>query len=228
MDTQEMDFAAWILQTKPRCSGRSQLCETAIPPQHTEKAVGKQRKVISLGVCIAAFALLSYGLVVRWSAPADSPGEDPPSSPSRFIQPPRLDTALVPAGTTINIRLNEVTGIERRIPSDRFTAVLYGPLIVGAKLLAPSRSKITGQFTQVNEPGGFERQEMVLRKLLVNGSEYDLATDPLILVRTCLGPVVTGDLADKNCEAILTFRLSNSLELPVIRTMGGTKGGSGT
>jgi len=165
------------------------------------------------------FSLLSYALVDRRydAASAGNPKGSPPSLSSRLNHPPRSDTAHVPAGTSIHIRLKEAIRTEGEVPEERFTAVLYGPLIVGNRFLAPSRSKIIGQLTEGRGPNGAEGHALVLRKLLVNGREYDLITEPVTLVSTGRGLPITGNI--HTLETQFTFRLSSPLELPVIRML---------
>lgn len=215
----------------------------------------KHLKRITMGCGIAAIAFLSCAWVGRQigGISSNARAADQQSFPPQFTLQRGSETALVPAGTRINIRLKEPTGPEKHSAGDRFTASLYGPLIVGSKFLAPSRCKIIGQWTQMDEAGrsiGGARWTLVLRKLIVNGKEYDLDTEPLELAAVTSnekevaviaasaasgavnrvdvgGALTTGHMtATKRVpeadkpEARLTFNLSSPLELPVIRTMG--------
>jgi len=225
----EMYVATWMLQTKQvdiQHSGRGISGQNEVPFHRAGMA--KRWKPIAIGFGIATFSFFSYALVDQQydGASANTRRGTPQSFPHRFTPPLRLDTVHIPAGTRINIRLEEDirTRPEKDISGDGFTAVLYGPLIVGTNFLAPSRSKIIGQLTQATGHDGAEAHgqlRMVLRKLLVNGKEYDIATDPVFLDLGIQGsPIVYGP------ESQFTFTLSDPLELPVIRSMGGVKGGS--
>lgn len=91
----------------------------------------------------------------------------------------------VPAGTRIQVRLEQGISTAKNSPGDAFTASLNAPLIVNDKLVAPAGSKVTGQLTQVRESGrvkGRASLTMELRELTVGDDTFDLATRPLTLV----------------------------------------------
>src|SRR6185369_856358 len=85
------------------------------------------------------------------------------------------ETITVPAGTKLRIRLEEPISTERNSPGDIFRASLDGPLAVKGKLLAPSRSAVTGQLTQVSgssgRVAGGASLTLALRTLMVDGKE---------------------------------------------------------
>lgn len=149
----------------------------------------KYWKPIAAGSGIAALALLTFALTGRQdssvSAHAESARAQTKSFLSRLSSPLGPETAIVPAGTKIHIRLQDAISTERNASGDRFAASLDGPLIVDGKVLAPSRSEIIGQLTDAKKSGrvkGRARLTMVLRKLVVGNKEYELSTGPLTLV----------------------------------------------
>ena len=130
-----------------------------------------------------------------------------------------LQTATVPAGTRIQIRLKDVISTDKNSSGDHFKGSLDGPLIVGAQLLSPSRNKIIGQLAKVEDQdraNGPTRLTMVLNELIVNGNEYTLETEPLTHVQASEGSPVSFGPGSR-----FTFTLSTPLTLPVIRKMGG-------
>jgi hypothetical protein len=170
---------------------------------------------------IAAGCYLSYAFMDQRQAGASANSENPLPYPGSATPPLQPDTAYVSAGTRIHVRLDETISAEKAIAGERFTAVLYGPLIVGSQFLAPSRSKIIGRLAQATEPAvvdGHPQLAMVLQSLLVNGKEYDLQTEPLALTRTgrCQAIQREQETLGPNAQ----FTLSQTLELPVIRKMG--------
>lgn len=224
--TKEICLAAWMLQPKQaniRLGERGIFGQNEVHPHRNRTGIKKQWSFIAIVLGIAACSFLSYALMDRRYDAASANGQNPLPFPTRFTPSLRPDTAYVPAGTRINIRLKETIRTEEAIAGDRFTAVLYGPLIVGAQFLAPSRSKIMGQLTHARGPGtlgGPAQLAMVLQSLLVNGKGYNLATDPVALARAGRRQPIQRDQEAFGPEAQFTFMLSQPLELPVIRTMG--------
>ena len=210
----------------------------------------KPWKLIAIGVGIVGVAFFSRALVGQQSNgfSANDRNADPQSLPSQITLPLRPETAILPAGTRIDIRLQETISTEKTLPGDHFTASLRGPLIADVKYLAPSRCKIIGQLINVEEPGqvkGSAKLTMVLRKLVVAGKEYDLETEPITLAahgtKKEEAAVIAGSRATEETigaitgindtekatvigtESQFTFTLSGPLEMLVIRTMGNTR-----
>ena len=133
-------------------------------------------KLIAAGAGIAALALFSVALTMPRGGGA--PAAVRTASATQ-------EAVTVPTGTRIHIRLENAVSTKSNSSGDRFSATLDGPLTVDDKVLAPSRSKIVGQLTQVTQSGrikGRARMTMVLRKMVVDNKEYDLSTRPLTLV----------------------------------------------
>lgn len=149
----------------------------------------KHWKPIAAGCGIAALALLCFALTGRQdsSVSANDRGSasEQKSFLSRLYAPLRPETAVLPVGTRIPIRLEDAISTERNSSGERFAASLDGPLMLDGKILAPARSKVLGQLTNVTRSGrvkGRARLTMVLRKLVVGNKEYELNTAPLTLV----------------------------------------------
>lgn len=143
-------------------------------------------KPIAAGSGVVALTLLSYAMIARQGENVAASDEPASSEKKSFLEritgPLRQETAAVPAGTRIHVRLEQAVNSERNSAGDTFTAWLDGPLTREEKVLAPSRSKVYGMLTQVTPSGrvkGRASMTMVLRKLVVNGKEYDLNTQPL-------------------------------------------------
>ena len=121
-------------------------------------------KPIAAAVALCTLALGSYALV------------------NRALSREEIE---VPAGTRIQVRLEQAISTAKNSPGDAFTASLNRPLVVNEKTLAPAGSQVTGQLTKVKESGrvkGRARMTMVLRELKVGDDTYDLSTMPLSLV----------------------------------------------
>ena len=145
----------------------------------------KYWKLTAIGWGIVSVAFFSGALLRRPSNGVLANDLADPQSSLNLAVLPSPETATVPAGTRMDIRLQDTISSEKSSPGDRFTASLRGPLIADAQLLAPSRCKLIGQIIQVERSDGVEgssKLTVVLEKLTVNGKEYNLETQPLTLV----------------------------------------------
>jgi len=148
----------------------------------------KRWKQILAGSQIVALGLLALALGgcqgSGASADAAADSSDSGSFFSAFSsKKPQL--AVVPAGSRLRIRLLDGVSTERNSTGDRFEATLDGPLEIDGKLLAPARSRVIGRLTEVTPSGRVEgraRMTLALQKLVVGEEEFDLSTEPLVLV----------------------------------------------
>ena len=147
----------------------------------------KPSKKLTMGFGIAIAALLSNALA-NWHGEigsrtrSNSSQHVPMTSPSTVAS---REMATLPAGTKLAIRLINPISPERNPSEVGFTAELYGPLIVDNNYLARSRSEILGQIERPKASGPLVEHGdliMVLQKLIVDGYEYDLETEPVLLV----------------------------------------------
>lgn len=141
----------------------------------------KHWKPIAAGSAIAAATVMSYALMNRAISSVEADGQPVQQEQSFFSRIFSRETTTVPAGTKIYIRLAHAIHSEQNSPGDPFEATLNGPLLIDGKVLAPSRSKVLGRLTDVQESGRVEgraRITMRLEKLIVEGEEYDLETEP--------------------------------------------------
>src|SRR3990172_3908519 len=95
------------------------------------------------------------------------------------------EAITVPAGTKIQIRLEQGISTEKNSPGDTFSASLNAALMVDGKTLAPAGSKVSGRLIRVKESGriqGRANLTMVLQELQVGENHYDLSTNPVTLV----------------------------------------------
>jgi hypothetical protein len=179
---------------------------------------------------VAALALLlySYGHRGGTGVLASSPDRDPQTSASSIITPPqsRPETAIVPVGTRIQIRLEQAISLQRSFPGDHLSAALYGPIWVDGKFLAPSRSKVITQLTKMDSGSANGRAGLVivLQELILNGQKYRLEAQPLMLEASAVGNedgatgVATNSAAPTDgSESEFSFVLTAPLELPVIK-----------
>jgi len=96
--------------------------------------------------------------------------------------PPPPVTAVVPAGTLLEVRLTEYLSTKTNQAGETFEMQLEEDLIVGGQLLAPEGSRVTGRLTHVKQSGkveGLAQMEMDLQKIFVGDEEYPLKSDGL-------------------------------------------------
>ena len=201
-------------------------------------------KSIAVAVGVAGVAILGYDLIGLQRDGVSAHNQSPVSHPFYFnaTSPLVPETAMVPAGTRIQIRLEEAINPWRNSSGDRFAASLFGPLWIDGEYLVPSRSRIVGQLTKVDFVGpiGHSRLTMVLRKLILNRQEYRFETLPLTIettadpnadsaVRSATGGgfgagytlLAKRPLIVNGSQSSFTLTLSSPVELPVIRRVGG-------
>lgn len=137
---------------------------------------------------VLAVAVLAAAMIVR---PGESVSADEQqkaaSQGSLFsrLTAPRRETAVLPEGTSIPVRLSQGISTEKNNAGDRFSATLDAPLIVNGKTLAPRGAEVSGILTQVADAGRVEGRAsltMVLRDLVIEGDDYSLTTQPLTLI----------------------------------------------
>jgi hypothetical protein len=105
-------------------------------------------------------------------------------SSSTFPPSNRAELIAVPAGTKIHVRLQDAISTEKNSAGDRFSASLDESITI-EKLLAPARSQIYGQLTEVRKSDVSNPRAsmtLVLRKMVIAGKDYELQTRSLTLV----------------------------------------------
>jgi hypothetical protein len=96
--------------------------------------------------------------------------------------PPPAATAVVPAGTVLEVRLQESLSTKINQAGESFEMQLDEDLIVDGKLLAPEASRVMGRLTHVKKSGkveGLAQLGMDLQKIVVGDEEYSLKSNVL-------------------------------------------------
>lgn len=91
----------------------------------------------------------------------------------------RGQTVSVPAGTEIQVRLNESIATNRDTSGDSFRAVVAEPVVIDGKTVIPKDAPVSGQIVSVRESGrltGVARMRLMLKSVQVDGKEYELHT----------------------------------------------------
>jgi len=146
----------------------------------------KHWKPIAVGSGIACAGVIVFGLLNRSASMVEADSHDQAQHEESFVS--RLfgpDTVTVPAGTKIHIRLEQSIHSERNSPGDLFRASLDRALLIDDKMLAPSLSKVVGRLSDIKKSGRVEGRASItmrLERLIIQGKEYGLDTEPRILV----------------------------------------------
>jgi hypothetical protein len=111
-------------------------------------------------------------------APGDSGG-----SASSANRPSAARTAVVvPAGTTLTVRLGEALGSKISSPGQSFTASLAAPVSVGGDTVIPAGAEARGTVTDAKALGRFKGGAVLQVKLTsikVNGVEHSIDTSAI-------------------------------------------------
>ena len=104
------------------------------------------------------------------------------SEPVAPPPPPPPVTAVVPAGTFLEVRLTEYLSTKTNQAGETFETQLEEDLLVGGQLLSPEGSRVIGRLIHVKKSGkveGLAQMEMDLQKIFVGDQEYPLKSNSL-------------------------------------------------
>lgn len=89
-----------------------------------------------------------------------------------------LAPLLVPAGTALNIRLNQHISVKTSHAGDRFSGSVVNPVMVNGNVAIPDGSRVTGVVTDAHRRGHFKGRSILQLRLtsldLQNGGHYAL------------------------------------------------------
>ena len=108
---------------------------------------------------------------------SEPPGESRGATGSSIAVPPRMVT--LDPNSPLEIRLDEALSSKNATSGQRFVAHLDADLKIDDQLVAPRGSRIEGRVTDVAGSGrvkGRARMSLVLKKLWVDDTAYDLST----------------------------------------------------
>jgi hypothetical protein len=106
------------------------------------------------------------------AAPAAVPAPAPPPP-----EPPK--PIVVPAGTSITVRLAQALGSKSSQTGDSFAATVTDPISVGGEVVIPAASTARGTVVEAKAKGkvkGEARLKLALNKITVGGDSYTIAT----------------------------------------------------
>jgi hypothetical protein len=117
----------------------------------------------------------------------------PPRTPPKAIEraaaptaepppPPRVQTALVPSGTRLEIRLSDPVSSAANESGDTFEAILNSDLEVDGRVLVPRGSIVIGKLSNIKQSGRVEGRatlSMSLSEIRVEDDTYPIRTNTL-------------------------------------------------
>lgn len=136
---------------------------------------------------LSVIATLLFGLAACSSKPASdaaannadqnssSDGSTADSRRSPVVKAP----TVVPAGTTLTVRLGEALGSKISSPGQSFTATLVSAVAVGGETAIPSGAEVRGTVTDAKALGRFKGGAVLqikLNSIKVNGVEHSIDT----------------------------------------------------
>jgi len=101
----------------------------------------------------------------------------PPPAPAA---PPAPQRVTIPAGTQLNIRINEEVHSEKAQTGDVFHGSISAPVTIDDQTIIPTTADVEGRVVEVKSAGRFAGQSVLtleLTKLVMNGKSYSIQTD---------------------------------------------------
>jgi hypothetical protein len=136
---------------------------------------------ISLLIALAACSNKPAGeSATDQNAAATSPSDGNMAGSARGAsKKPAAEPVVVPAGTTLTVRLGEAVGSKISSPGQSFTATLAAPVEVGGKAVIPSGAEAHGVVSDAKPLGKFKGGavlQLKLNSIVVNGAEHSIET----------------------------------------------------
>ena len=91
----------------------------------------------------------------------------------------RGDSVMMPAGTEIQVKLDQSIATDRATSGDPFQASVAAPILIDGKTVIPKNAAVRGRIVSVRESGrlaGVARMRLELQSVEVDGTEYEIHT----------------------------------------------------
>ena len=145
----------------------------------------RSRALLSLIACSLLFALVACSNKPATDSAANTADQNAPSggdtgsSGSSSRPSAARPVKVVPAGTTLTVRLGEALGSKISSPGQSFTATLAAPVAVGGDTVIPAGAEARGTVTDAKALGRFKGGAVLqikLNSIKVNGVEHSIDT----------------------------------------------------
>ncbi len=93
--------------------------------------------------------------------------------------PAGAQTAAIPAGTALRVRLGQTIGTRISRPGDRFEATLIEPVVLGGQTLIPAGTSFHGRIVESKKSGRLKGRAVLgleLDSFALNGARYSVLT----------------------------------------------------
>lgn len=114
--------------------------------------------------------------------PAPAPAPEPPPYNPPPPPPPKPNTVTIPAGTAINVRLQDSLSSDRNSVGDAFSAVLDKPLVVDGFVIADRGARVEGRVAAAKAAGRVKGVSDIALEILSirtsDGQVMKISTDP--------------------------------------------------
>jgi hypothetical protein len=141
-----------------------------------------QASVFAFLLSLLTFAILA--LAVGCNVGAGAPGNYTDASGSQQLPFTEGKTLVVPANTSIYVRLQQSISSATAQAGQDFTAVLDEPLVVDGQTVAPEGAPVTGKIVAASESGhkhGASYLRITLSLLTLNGKTLPLQTNSVFV-----------------------------------------------
>jgi len=111
-------------------------------------------------------------------APPAAPPNLPPNSAANYERVPS-SAISIPAGTILDVRLEQTLDTKRNRPGDRFTATLTRPIILEGQTVIPRGTPCMGHLTESKPSGRFKGRALMslsLDSFELNGRRHEIRT----------------------------------------------------
>lgn len=123
---------------------------------------------------------INSGNVSSGQSNSSSGGDSMASSAPPPAAPPAPQRVTIPAGTQLNIRVNDEVNSEKAQVGDVFHGSISSPITVDDQTVIPTSADVEGRVVEVRSAGRFAGQSVLtleLTKLVMNGRSYSIQTD---------------------------------------------------
>jgi hypothetical protein len=143
----------------------------------------RSRALLSVIAVSLLFALIACSSKPAGESVANSADQNAASSSAGSNRgaaaKPAAKLVVVPAGTTLTVRLGEAVGSKISSSGQSFTATLASPVEVAGKTVIPAGAEARGVVTDAKPLGRFKGGAVLqikLNSIMVNGSEHSIDT----------------------------------------------------
>jgi hypothetical protein len=113
------------------------------------------------------------------AAPAATNPAQTPAPPAPVAAEPKPEPIIVPAGSTLTVRLGEAVGSKISQPGQSFSATVAHAVVIGGKTAIPAGTPVSGTVVEAKPLGRFAGGASLTLKLVsinLHGSEREIQT----------------------------------------------------